>query len=239
MNDVIDSLQETSRVPVLLPVLSSTSPVCVQGICDASLQGRQDLSSQGARATGLRNLDADNFAPCDVRSTKIRRKASSSFDAETLQLVEQTDICLLVKLLVEELEFGKLPSLVERQLLQLDGFAVNTTGLQSFIDTDCNDAITRIYSLKSSLDVSKRRRGDIADLQECVELGDISQYRHICGTSNPMDILTKKYGKGGLSKQKQTYVRFLQLVYEGKYIADLTNNNITNSRNCQCFYCQL
>jgi len=158
--------------------------------------------------------------------------------------VDQTDHCLVSKLLVDELLHGRVPGLVERLILQFEGYEVKPSDVEVFIDTDAKDCTERIYSLKSNLEVSKRRRGDIGDLQECVQYGDVTLYRHICGTTNPMDVLTKKYGKGGLSKQKATYVRFLQLK-EGIYIPDCTNNTekvinfiISNNRDCNCFYCR-
>ena len=70
--------------------------------------------------------------------------------------------------------------------------------------------------------MSKRRRIDISDLQEMLQHADVSEFRHIRGITNPMDCLTKKYGKFGISKEKASYLRFMDLLYEGRYVPDLT-----------------
>jgi hypothetical protein len=90
------------------------------------------------------------------------------------------------------------------------------------IDTDAKDSVERLYSLKDSLTVSKRRRIDISDLQEMLKFADVSEYRHVRGISNPMDCMTKKYGKFGISKEKSSYQRLMDLIYGGRYVADLT-----------------
>jgi hypothetical protein len=149
----------------------------------------------------------------------------------------------VVGLLHEELEYSVRPSLAKRVLMEIEGYKLpeKDTKTTIVIDTDAKDSVERIYSLKSSLDLSKRRRIDVADCQEMLEYADIAEYRHICGATNPMDVLTKKYGRLGISKEKAAYRRFLQLAYSGKYVADLTaversmvNKNV---RWCHCFYC--
>ena len=80
-------------------------------------------------------------------------------------------------------------------------------------------------------------------MQEMLLFGDIAEFRHVCGATNPLDVLTKKYGKRGHSKNKASYKRFLELLYDGRYVADVTavdrNNSLqkNKSRVCFCNYC--
>ena len=129
--------------------------------------------------------------------------------------------------------------------MELEGFQVKSTQTTIIIDTDAKDSVERIYSLKDALTVSKRRRIDIADLQELLVFKDISEFRHVCGSTNPMDVLTKKYGRNGISKHKASYKRFLDLLYNGIYVADVTavtrqgrlQNQKQKIRSCRCLYC--
>jgi len=222
MNDVIEDLRSTSDRKLFLPRLPDDAEPQVIGLLDAALGNRHDLSSQGAQAVGLGLAGSDHFVPLDVNSRRIRRRGSSSFDVETLKTVECTDMAILIGFLYEEIRCGVRPSLLKRIMFEIEGYKVSDAKTKILIDTDAKDVVTRVYSLKSSMDVSKRRRMDVCDCQECLAEGDITIYRHITGKTNPMDCLTKKYGKYGQSKTKASYVRFLQLLYDGKYVADLT-----------------
>jgi len=158
----------------------------------------------------------------DVVSRKVRRKGSSSFDVEMLTVVDASDMAMVIKLLVEELIFGIRPSLAQRIYLELEGLSIQQPSISVVIDTDAKDCVERIYSLKDSLGVSKRRRVDVSDCQELVVFGDITEYRHIAGSTNPLDCGTKKYGRFGLSKDKASWLRFMDLLYSGRYVPDLT-----------------
>ncbi len=223
INDVINTLKESPDLCLFLPRLPCDREVEVQALCDASLAGRVDESSQGGRAIGLTVSGSDVFAPVDVSSRRVRRRGSSSFDVEMLVLVETADTCIVVGLLVEELLYGVRPSLAHRMFLEIEGYRIKEKRTKCTIDTDARDAVERIYSLKDSLTVSKRRRTDIADCQELLVFSDVTEFRHIHGATNAMDCLTKKYGRYGLSKAKAAYQRFLDLLYSGKYDADLTS----------------
>ncbi len=223
INDVINTLKESPDLCLFLPRLPCDREVEVQALCDASLAGRVDESSQGGRAIGLTVSGSDVFAPVDVSSRRVRRRGSSSFDVEMLVLVETADTCIVVGLLVEELLYGVRPSLAHRMFLEIEGYRIKDKRTKCTIDTDARDAVERIYSLKDSLTVSKRRRTDIADCQELLVFSDVTEFRHIHGATNAMDCLTKKYGRYGLSKAKAAYQRFLDLLYSGKYDADLTS----------------
>jgi hypothetical protein len=128
--------------------------------------------------------------------------------------------------------------------MEVEGICSAQTKTPIIIDTDAKDSVERIYSLKDSLTVSKRRRVDVSDMQEMLYFSDVSEFRHICGSTNPMDCLTKKYGKYGQSKLKACYKRFLEIIYEGKYVADITaverqsNLAAKKIRYCGCDFCR-
>ncbi len=221
INDVIQSIIDSKDQCMFLPILPEGT-LGVQGVVDASLAGRIDESSQGARALGLTTLGTDLFSPVDVVSRKVRRKGSSSFDVEMLTVVDASDMAMVIKLLVEELLFGIRPSLAQRIYLELEGINIHQPKISVVIDTDAKDAVERIYSLKDSLTISKRRRVDVSDCQELIVFGDVTEYRHISGSTNPLDCGTKKYGRFGLSKDKASWLRFMDLLYSGRYVPDLT-----------------
>ena len=223
INDLIATLKE-KRVSLFLPVLPPGDPF-IQGILDASLAGRPDASSQGARSIGLMVEGSTTYAPIDsMTSRRVRRKGTSSFCVELLTKVDTADMVFLLCVQYEEFRFGVRPSMARRIMLEIEGFQhdVSRTKTKAKVDTDALDAVERVYSLKNSIDVSKRRRMDISDLQDLLAHGDISEFRHIRGTSNPLDPGTKKYGKHGKSKTTACYQRMLMLFYEGQYVADLT-----------------
>ena len=211
INDVIITLKESPDLCLFLPRLPA-GEINVMAVMDASLASRVDQSSQGARAIGLTVTGTDAFSPVEVSSRRVRRTGSSSFDVELLTLVDCSDMSFVIGLVVGELRFSIRPSLAQRVLLEIEGIKVQRTQTNIIIDTDAKDSVERIYSLKDALTVSKRRRVDIADLQELLVFEDINEFRHVCGSTNPMDVLTKKYGKYGLSKQKASYKRFLDLL---------------------------
>jgi hypothetical protein len=225
VNDVITQIIETKKRAAFLPAisLSDGEDYEILGVCDASLAGRIDESSQGARAIGLSSTHSDVFAPVEVVSRKVRRRGSSSFDVEMLTLIECCDMTMIVRLLFEELRFGTRPSLMHRILFEVEGIAVERPSIRCVIDCDAKDCIERIYSIKDSITISKRRRVDVSDAQDLLVFRDISEFRHVAGSTNPLDVGTKKYGgKGGISRDKAPYQRLLQLLYHGSYIPDLT-----------------
>ena len=77
---------------------------------------------------------------------------------------------------------------------------------------------------------------DIDDLQDLLANKELSLVRHINGGTNPMNYGTKKRPRTCVDALK-----FLQLFYEGVYLADLSSNNRKPVKNaisvCNCFYC--
>ena len=133
-------------------------------------------------------------------------------------------MCHIISLLVEEHQHGPRPGFQKRLDLRLEGLEWKRQPVSVDIHTDAKDLVTRVYSLKASLDVSKRRRIDIADIQECIEEGDISRLSHIRGATNPVDIGTKN-----VSMAKEAYKRYLRMVYDGHYVPDITAADVRSS----------
>jgi hypothetical protein len=220
INSVIAYLFSTSEYCLFLPRLPLDEPVVVRGLTDASLNARPDESSQGARAIGLGTRTSDIFAPVEFCSKKTRRKGCSSFDVECINCVDCVDMSLVVALLWEEFVSGPRPSLTQRNCFRMFGMDYDPPRIPVIIDTDANDIVTRVYSLKRSLDISKRRRLDIADLQECLQFQEVEEYRHIAGPTNPVDVGTKS-----IARHKIQYRRYLKMMYAGEYSPDMPSSS--------------
>lgn len=218
LNNIVWYIIETSDRALFFPRLQITAPLFVMGISDAGLATRVDLSSQGARLVGLMTNESNQICPVEFVSKRIRRKGSSSFDVETLMAVETTDMCMVVALMVEEHESSVRPGMAQRLEMRLNGFEFQPQKVGIIQDVDAKDLVSRVKSLKRSLDVSKRRRIDIADLQEGLQENDLTDLRHIRGPTNPLDIGTKI-----IPHSSQQHRRYLDLVYHGRYEPDLTN----------------
>jgi hypothetical protein len=233
INDVMAYLLETKKSAVFIPELSLQAGEELQlvTICDASLGGRIDDSSQGARCIGLSTTGSDQFAPIEFVSRKVRRRGSSSFDVEMLTLIEASDMLMVIRLLLEELLYGARPSLMHRLLFEVEGLHVPRPPVNYVVDCDAKDCIERIYSVKDSLTISKRRRMDVTDAQDLLIFNDVTEFRHVHGPTNPLDVGTKKYGRYGISHEKASFQRYLAMLYRGEYIPDLTAVNRTSELN--------
>ena len=225
----LDTIDRQLFLPAI--ELEEGETLTLQGVCDASLAGDagsrplEAPRAQGARAIGLSSTNKDIFCPIDVSSRKIRRVSSSSFDAEMLILVELADMLCVIRLLLEELQYGIRPSLIQRILAEVEGWVIERPPILCFADTDAKDCVERIYSVKDSITISKRRRVDVSDCQDLVSSSDITAFRHVMGSTNPLDCITKRYGFKGIAYLKASYQRFLQMLYHGIYVPDLTCSN--------------
>jgi hypothetical protein len=220
INSVVEYLLSTADQCLFLPRLPEGEPAVIRAVCDASLNSRPDESSQGARLIGLGTRTSDIFGPVEFCSKKVRRKGTSSFDVECLTCVDTVDMANIVALLWEELTYGPRPSLTQRNCFRLFGLDYTPTTIPMVVDTDAKDIVSRVYSLKRSLDISKRRRLDIADLQECLAFGEVEEFRHVAGATNPTDIGTK-----AINKHKIQYRRYLRMVYHGEYVPDIPSGS--------------
>jgi len=228
-----DESSQGSRVVGLMSVEETSSGIPSSGMrFISSKTSNSELSSNNQYKLN----SYSSFAPIEYKSSKVRRKGVSSFDVETLVLVDLADIAYVIGLLLEELLWGKRPTLAQRRLMQLDGVEVEERHAPIILDTDAKDCVDRVYSLQRSLDISKRRRMDIDDLQDLLQHKDLQLIRHIHGPTNPMNFGTKKR-----SRTCADGVKFMSLFYDGLYIPDLTAKNrkpVRGVKVCQCMYCQ-
>ena len=150
--------------------------------------------------------DEDSFK-CGLvyfRSGATRRCASSPFDGETLSFVEAQDVALGVALLIEEFEFGVRETMWERKLMALSGITIDAKECEVPTEghTDSESLVKAINSLTWSNKPSKRRKGDIFDLQELKSLGIARESAHIDGVANPFDSGTKAMTFESVSMQR-------------------------------------
>ena len=132
---------------------------------------------------------------CNVikcRSGKIRRKAVSAFDGECLILVDLASDALGSLLLTSELLQGRGSSLLELALFKRtdDSRAGTTDRLPCHLHSDSDGVLKATHGTKE-VDC-KRRAGDVAQLREAVDLGDLDGIGFVPGTRNPVDPLTKE-----------------------------------------------
>ena len=145
----------------------------------------------------------------DFKSHKISRVCDNTYDAETLETVEATDMGICVSFLVTELKFGRLPSLAERVLHR--GFGHSAEIAKPKVWTKVlNDGYGTVSSVYSSKPVTnKRRKLDVALLRETVDEG-IAEIDH-CRTERMIaDPLTKRMNAEPLRKAACRGVVFVE-----------------------------
>ena len=119
----------------------------------------------------LVNPDNGACAPLDWRANKIKRRAHSTLAAETLALYSALDATIAIKRTIRDITNGKVN-------LKIKGI------------TDNKSARDAVYS---TTDVEEKRlRGDISDIQEMTETGDVNEIRWVRGEIMLADALTKK-----------------------------------------------
>lgn len=125
---------------------------------------------------------------CGMKAT--RRVSNSSFDGESCIFIEALDVALGVVHGVEEYEHGLRPTL----------WSSHTTGIREEDDevvpivgfSDSRDWTDACKSLVYKQGLEKRRKADVADVQELQALGRLDDVRKIDGKFNPVDAGTKK-----------------------------------------------
>ena len=149
-----------------------------------------------------------------VRAGGLRRVANASLDGETIIAVDGASDGIATGLLLDELERGSDPSLLQKIIAADNGVAPRPSlGYRPIIFSDGEGTVKVVNSAVAggAADVScKRRLGDIHYLREALVEEDIKGVRHIPGPINPADPLTKKTGDNG------TWKVLLSLLYEGK-----------------------
>jgi hypothetical protein len=80
------------------------------------------------------------------------------------------------------------------------------------LHSDSEDLVSRVRKITNDPSMSKRRKTDIADFQECEELGIMRPIVKIWGKKNPVDCFTKE-----MSFESVGYQRLCELVRDGVY----------------------
>ena len=232
-NKTVKALKETrTRYKMTLPRLDLTNGIRVVGVGDAG-EGEQlpDVWSKaiGGKVIGIMSYgplqEKGPFAVVDVRSGPLKRVTHSSFDAETVNVVETYDWCLAVALVVEEYLKGIRPS--RRGAVEMrargEGYQLAAPPtVQVELHTDAMSLIDRTDSLKLDSGLSKRRKADVADLQEGQRHRELRPLGHLDGKMNPTDGLTKP-----AAQVKQGGLALLRILKDGVYEPRRSERTIT------------
>ena len=182
---------------VKLPKLSMQSETLIRAVVDAG-EGEQGSDvwekAYGGRLLGLHQPDTGLFATLEVRAGKLGRVTHSSFDGESVNAIEAVDVALAVQYLIAEYENGVQVSRDKRLEMLIHGETdpdANRRVLPIQLDTDSKSLVDRVESAKLDSQMSKRRKADVADLQELRWLNLLKRLRHVAGKSIPADCLTK------------------------------------------------
>jgi hypothetical protein len=233
LNKLVRHLKdERHKFRVKLRRLKGEGRVKVVVITDAG-EGEQHpedwTRAQAGRLVGLMEEGDDEcrFSVAEWKSTKCVRVTHSSFDGETVAAVQAVDAGLAVALLVEEFEHGVLRSRKQRMYDQLQGRSVTRAKVQvemctpgKKLDTQCElygDAqslIDKVHSRRLDVKLAKRRKQDVSDLKECVELEELKRLKKVDGKRNCVDALTK-----GRARTKVTMECLVDVLSTGRYVA--------------------
>jgi len=220
LNKCIRMLKDTKqRYAVRVPRLRD-APLKVVVVVDAG--EREPIAGappcwQSGRLIGLMNDDLEGsdgwFSTVDFKSGKCRRVCHGAFDGETVAAIEGLDTGLAVAMIVEESAYGVKEGLREELEWRLDGGEeVKRPPCLVEVHTDSKSLTTNVESVKIDAGLNKRRKMDVADIQECRKKGELKRLVHIQGTLNPVDPLTKER-----SRTKQTTERLVELLKSGWY----------------------
>jgi hypothetical protein len=203
---------------VKLPKLSMHSETVIRAVVDAG-EGEQGSDvwekAYGGRLLGLHQPDTGLFATLEVRAGKLGRVTHSSFDGESVNAIEAVDVALAVQYLIAEYENGVQVSRDKRLEMLIHGETdpdANRRVLPIQLDTDSKSLVDRVESAKLDAQMSKRRKADVADLQELRWLNLLKRLRHVSGKSIPADCLTKPK-----TITKDTMARLVKILKEGFY----------------------
>jgi len=157
--------------------------------------------------------DEGLFSTVYSKSGHITRVAHSSFDGETLVAIEGIDMALSIALLVEEFESGPRLGMWDRKLAQIEGTQFpGELEVPVELHTDSKDLVDRTRKITFDPKMAKRRKTDVADLQELESLGTLRPIVKIAGPKNPVDCGTKE-----MSFESGPYMRLFELVRDGVY----------------------
>ena len=157
--------------------------------------------------TGGHSSEESRCALVAGQSRKAPRVTHTSFDAETVVGIQGLDIGLASAMLVEEFFNGVRVSVRERIERELDGERFSAWRCPLSLHSDSNSLVTKVMATSIEPALSKRRKQDVGDLQECLAVGDLREFLHINGKMNATDALTKCS-----SKCQHTIERLIELV---------------------------
>ena len=140
---------------------------------------------------GGMSVEGSKCAATQWTSQRAKRVTHNSFDSETVACIYGLDLGLACAMLVEEFFGGVRLSVRERIEKELDGVYVEKWRCPLSVHSDSNSLVTKVMATSIEPTLSKRRKQDIGDLQECLALGDLRELRHINGKLNATDALTK------------------------------------------------
>jgi len=154
------------------------------------------------------------FATIFHKAGPTTRVAHSSFDGETLTAIEGLDVGLSIAQHVEEYMYGVRPSLWQRKQMELESMSLSERGTVPIeLHTDADDLVKRTRRMTFDPGLTKRRKTDICDFQECIERGELRPLTKIDGAHNPIDFVTKDRPFGGHESG-----RLLDVVRDGYYV---------------------
>ena len=157
--------------------------------------------------------DQAKFCPIVWKMGSTRRVAGNSFDGESATFIEGLDVSLSIANQCEEAEFGIRPGLWERHLMgQSEDDEAHVVPIEGH--TDSNDLVMASRSLVYPRGMEKRRKSDIADIQQLQCMNRLRDLVKIRGTTNPANAGTKK-----LSFEDITMTR-LRTLQQGRYTPD-------------------
>jgi hypothetical protein len=198
LNKLVRHVKVTADRGIVIPRLEGE--LAILAVVDAgdppdseSYDGRWRVA-HGISMTGSES--PGKVAPLCWVAHKAPRVCHASFDAECVGGIEAVDNGLDFAMLTRELLYGRRPSLLtklEKRWCQ-DGRPQEVGDARpqvvTSLHTDSQGVVekTRKLCLRG---MSKRRKNDIADMQELVALGLLAPPIHIAGKTNAFDALTK------------------------------------------------
>jgi len=161
-------------------------------------------------------LDRTKFGGVHFHAGLTKRVANSSFRGETVTGIQGLDAAIPTALMVEELIYGIRPSLLERLACEMEGvetgFERSVCLVPIDVHSDCEDLCKVCENLTFKNDTIKRTKTDVFDFRELLDFKVIRELRHISGTHNPLNAITKK-----MSRDALTMHRFREMYMEGRY----------------------
>ncbi len=221
LNKLVRHVKGTASRGIVIPKLRGE--LSVLAVVDAgdppdsdSYDGRWRVA-HGVSLTGSNS--PGKVAPLCWVAHKATRVCHASFDAECVGGVEAVDNGLDYAMLTRELLYGRRPSLLTKleQRWGQDGRPRETDDarpvVMTTLHTDADGVVQKVRKL-CLRGMSKRRKNDIADIQELVAIRLLNRLVHIAGKLNPFDALTKH--KSRTKKTMERLVEWQMGVYEAR-----------------------